>query len=124
MTDNWFQLKNFHEWKNTDMIPPSGELYVWSVNLNDYQRVHFRSEIHNPENGYTHWRRLMDKPHDPLDIQQVLVGVLEGKRYKRPTWCDPKRVYPLHWLKELHRAKEDYTLSRVDIMATDWIEVE
>lgn len=124
MNDNWFQLKNYHEWKNTDITPPSGIIYVWSDPHNGYVEAMYDPNIHNPDNGYTHWRRLLDKPLDPVDIQQVMVGVLEGKKYKRPTWYDPKRVYPGHWLKEPHNAKEDYTLSRVDIMATDWIEVE
>ncbi len=123
MTD-WFQLKNFNEWKNTDMIPPKGEVLVWDVATGTDYKVMFDDKEHCPEKGYSHWRHVLEKPIDPLDIQQVMVGIIEGKKYKRPTWNNKKWVYPAHWLKSADKAKEDYTLSRVDIMATDWIEVK
>jgi len=118
----WMQLKEFHDWKHTDMIPPKGEVMVWDMATQQDYKVVFNHEEHCPSKGYSHWRPVLEKPKDPLDILSVMAGVLQGKKYKRPTWFDQNRTYPKACYKD--KPKEDYTLSRVDIMATDWIEVE
>lgn len=118
---SWMPMKNFHDWNTTDVIP-LGEIIVWDSAVREDYKVEYDKDQHSPDNGYMYWRPLLEEPREPLNILDVMAGVLLGRTYRRPAWYDSKRIYPMAYLR--HEPKKDYQLSRVDIMAEDWQEVK